>query len=220
MNTAPAPRLHVLFARDANSALVIRRGPSKWFHLISWDTQHDVFESGAWIHGRIYEEKCALSPNGELLVYAVHKGSQLRTAYTDCWTGVSRPPWVFALALWPFGTTYGGGGWFTGNRALTVCGYGWDGIEPHPDHRPQGLTVSFVPYNATRPSSSTAQSMPEKPWSGFDQNGRVVWAEDGKLFATKSSGRPARLLADFNNMSPSPTPAPDRARRPIAKLKK
>jgi hypothetical protein len=167
----PPPRLHVLLARDAHVALVIRRGPSKWFHLISWDTKRDRFESGAWVKGRIYEEKCALSPTGELLIYSVHRGQFQPNGYTDCWTAVSRPPWVFALALWPFGTTYGGGGWFEDDRRVVIRG--WSGIQPHPDHPARGLSVSIAAYNARTPfKNDPSRSAAE--WSGFDQSGRAI----------------------------------------------
>ena len=38
----------VLLARQAPVGVVIRRGPSKWWHLTLWDTRHDRFTSGQW----------------------------------------------------------------------------------------------------------------------------------------------------------------------------
>jgi hypothetical protein len=213
LTPTPAPRLHVLLARDVYVGLVIRRGPSKWFHLVAWDTKRDQFETGAWINGRIYTEKCDLSPNGELFLYSVHKGQTKPDGYTDCWTGISRPPWVFALALWPFGTTYGGGGWFSDNRSVTIRG--WSGIKPHPQHPSTGLQVSLARYNDSSPIKHVA-SRPGKEWSGFDQRGRTVWVENGKLMAATSYGV-ASLLADFNNMAPHPQSAPDWARKPLVR---
>jgi len=62
-------RLHVLFARDADIGVILRRGPSRWVQVIRWDTRYDIFEDGAWFHGRIYEDYCDVSPDGELFVY-------------------------------------------------------------------------------------------------------------------------------------------------------
>jgi len=39
----------VLLARKAPMGLVIRRGPSKWWHLTLWDTRQDRFTSGQWL---------------------------------------------------------------------------------------------------------------------------------------------------------------------------
>src|SRR5574341_590542 len=105
----PPPRLFVIPAADADVALIFRRGPSAWYHLTKWDMTHDKFERGAWLRGRIYPEKCDVSPDGALMVYLVHQGRKVATSYTHAWTGVSRIPWLTALGLWPWGTTYGGG---------------------------------------------------------------------------------------------------------------
>ncbi|MCH8620434.1 hypothetical protein [Undibacterium sp. TS12] len=76
----PSPRLFAIFAREAPVAAIFARGPTSWFHVIRWDTRHDSFESGAWIRGRIYPERCDLSPDGELLLYFVHQGRKYRTS--------------------------------------------------------------------------------------------------------------------------------------------
>lgn len=110
-------RLFVLRARDAPVAVILRRGPSKWYHVIRWHMKEDRFEFGAWFHGRIYEERCDLSPDGQLLVYFCHGGAH-RPGYTESWTAVSRAPWLYALGLWPWGSTWGGGGRFLDNRRL------------------------------------------------------------------------------------------------------
>ena len=69
------------------------------------------------------EEKCDLSPDGRLFVYLVLQGSRWGTQFTNAWTAVSRVPWLTAPAVWPQGTTYGGGGRFLDNLRLVVrCG--------------------------------------------------------------------------------------------------
>jgi hypothetical protein len=176
--------------------------------LIRWDTRHDRFDDGAWIRGRIYPEKCDLSPDGALLVYSVHKSAGLRTAYTDCWTGISRSPWLNALALWPMGTTYGGGGRFDACRSVTLRMCGAQGH--HPEHPPRGLQVS-----CGNPALHDFGVAPGVDWQGADQGGRAVFAARGKL-VHGTPGQPGRLLADFNGRIPAPMAAPDWACRPLS----
>jgi hypothetical protein len=49
-------RLFVITARDEPTAVILRRGPSDWYHVIQWHTCRDAFVHGAWFKGRIYEE--------------------------------------------------------------------------------------------------------------------------------------------------------------------
>jgi hypothetical protein len=110
------PRLFVLLARDAKVGIVFRRGPSKQVLLLKWDLERDSFEVGQWFKGRIYERRCDLSPSGDRLVYfaATYRGPY-RT-----WTAVSRPPYFTALALWPKGDAWGGGGLFSKENELLL----------------------------------------------------------------------------------------------------
>ncbi|KAB8139584.1 hypothetical protein F8S13_27540, partial [Chloroflexia bacterium SDU3-3] len=97
----PPCRLHALFAREADVAVIFRRGPTKWTQLIAWDTKADTLTYGQWFKGRIYEKRCDLSPDGSKLIYFAAKYCRpaLRsTAYTETWTAVSRPPYLTALA--------------------------------------------------------------------------------------------------------------------------
>jgi hypothetical protein len=101
-------RIYVVLAREAPVAVVFRRGPSRQVQLIEWNTANDTFEPGQWFKGRIYERRCDLSPSGKHLIYfaANHKPPY------GTWTAVSRPPFLTALALWPKGDAWGGGGLF------------------------------------------------------------------------------------------------------------
>ena len=98
--------------------------------------------------GRIDAPRCDLSPDGALLVCKLYQGNRSSTEYTDCWTAISRPAWLHALALWPMGTTYGGGGRFVGDRRVVLRG----ASTLHPDHPvdPTRLTVveGDAPYHA------------------------------------------------------------------------
>jgi hypothetical protein len=125
----------VLLAREANVGVILRRGPTKRFGLTLWNTEHDRFEGGQWFHGRIYPNRCDLSPDGKLFIYFAGKFRTRDIAAT--WIAVSRPPYLTALALWPVGDTWGGQCVFFDNRSLLVTG-----TDTHdPDHPPGPLRV-------------------------------------------------------------------------------
>jgi hypothetical protein len=203
-------RLFVIPARDAPVAIILRRGPSKWWHVIRWHMDTDTFEPGAWFHGRIYEERCDLSPDGQLMVYMCHGGAY-RPDYSHAWTAVSRAPWLYALALWPWGTTYGGGGRFIDKRSLILhVGRGYD-ESTHPDHPARGLKIV---EGGAEYHQSTAEA-DGSDWSGRDHKGLLIYSRSGKLFRRNSTGHDHEI-ADFNGLRPDPQPAPEWAREPLA----
>jgi hypothetical protein len=80
--------------------------------LIKWNTDNDTFEHGQWFNGRIYERRCDLSPKGDKLIYFAAKMKQTKFTRHYSWTAISQPPWLKALALWPKGDCWHGGGLF------------------------------------------------------------------------------------------------------------
>jgi hypothetical protein len=112
----PSTRIFGVSARAAPRVVLIRRGPTKHVLLLTWDTRKHEFHAGQWFKGRIYEERCDLSPQGDKLIYlaANHKGD------LQSWTTVSRPPFLTALALWPNMGTWGGGGLFESDRVIAI----------------------------------------------------------------------------------------------------
>ncbi len=133
------PRLFVILARRAPIGLVFRRGPSKWVLLSKWNTQTDTVARGQWFHGRIYERRCDLSPDGKFLVYFAFNG-KMDAENKGSWTGISKAPYVAALAIWPNGTTLGGGGFFLNDRKLFL---NWSG-EPLRGRGPRGVEVTHA----------------------------------------------------------------------------
>ena len=194
--------LFVLQASDAPIAVILRRGPSRWYHIIRWDTRTDEFTHGSWIKGRIYEDRCDVSPDGELLLYFVLQGSRFDTSLTHAWTAVSRVPYLQALTLWPQGTTYGGGGRFINNRTLALrCVFD----SPHEDFPLNGLQV----VDAETPVHSRGDFVPDTDWSGVDHSGRTVFSRGHSLYARSEATD--ILLADFSDLHPDPRPAPEDA---------
>lgn len=144
--TAPC-RLFVILARRSPVAAVLRRGPSKWVQLSAWDTSTDTIERGQWFRGRIYERRCDLSPDGRLFLYFAQKISAHSLAdkdYTYAWTAISKLPYFTALALWPKGDCWHGGGLFTSSREVWL-NHRPDVAVPHPAHKPRGLKITPNP---------------------------------------------------------------------------
>jgi len=123
--------------------VIFRRGPTRWIQLINWDTRKDVFEEGQWFHGHIYIGRSDLSPSGSLLIYFANKFNKKTVTdkeYTYAWTAVSKPPFLTALALWPKGDCWHGGGLFRGPHDVFLNHRPAD-AKSHPLHPPKGLRV-------------------------------------------------------------------------------
>ena len=109
-------RLYALMAPGKRVAVILRRGPSKQVRMILWDMAKDKFTPGQWLKARVYERRCDLSWKGDYFVYFA---ATYRAPYST-WTAVSRPPYFTALALWPKGDAWGGGGLFE-PQGPTLC---------------------------------------------------------------------------------------------------
>lgn len=113
--TPPFPaRLHIILAREAHTAIVIRRGPSKCCSTFSWDRRKDTFRYGQLFHGRIYERRCDLSPEGKRFIYFAMNG-RYHTKSSGSWTAISNAPNLTAAGFWPKGDCWYGGGLFVDN---------------------------------------------------------------------------------------------------------
>lgn len=118
----PVPaRLHVLLARKAAFALVIRRGPSRQVCTIGWDRKTDDFSLGQWFKGRIYERRCDLSPDGKHFLYFAMNGKWHGKA-KGSWTAISRAPYLKGVALWAKGDCWHGGGLFKNRSQFWLNG--------------------------------------------------------------------------------------------------
>jgi hypothetical protein len=204
-------RLFVIPARDRPRAVILRRGPSAWAHVIVWDTDRDNFDHGAWFRGRIYEDRCDVSPDGELFLYFALQGSRWKTSYRGSWTAVSRPPWLHALTLWPQGDTWGGGGRFVSNRKVELQG---SRLVTHPDHPVVGLEAAAGAAGRQR----SQENVEDSDWAGRDHAGALIYTRAGKLFRRRKLADVE--LADFGGLTPDPQPPPSWAIRPLPPLKR
>ena len=76
--------------------------------MLKWNLRNDRIEGGQWIEARVHVDRSDISPDGELV--AAFVASYRRKPGT--WAAISRPPFFTALAVWPKGDTWGGGGLF------------------------------------------------------------------------------------------------------------
>jgi hypothetical protein len=204
-------RLFVIPARDEAVAVIFRRGPSRWYHIIQWNTRRDTFIHGAWIKGRIYEERCDISPDGRLLLYFIHQGGRWGTPYTNAWTAISRTPWLQALAVWPQGCTWAGGGRFLDNRRLAIRSV--TGLPPFvPDSKGPIRGVEETPDAPAELHASDGE-ISNADWSGRDQRDNPIFTRGDRLYRRQPRGD--FLLADFTELNPDPQPAPDWATRAL-----
>jgi hypothetical protein len=98
----------VLPASASPLALVIRRGPSKWWHFLLWDRDTGIVTPGSWFHGLVFPERCDLSPKGDWMALLAYRGGPNPLA----WTALCHPPSVSALVFWPQEHAKMGGGFF------------------------------------------------------------------------------------------------------------
>jgi hypothetical protein len=117
-------RIHVLLASRAPLGVVIRRGPSKNVCAVLWDRRRDEFRLGQWFKGRIYERRSDLSPDGKHLIYFAIS-AKWQSEAKGSWTAISRAPYLKAVAIFPKGDCWHGGGLFTGKATYWLNdGYG------------------------------------------------------------------------------------------------
>ena len=159
-------RLYAILARKAPVAVVFRRGPSKQVLLVRWRTDTDEFYQGQWLKARVYERRCDLSPSGERLIFFA---ANYKKPYLS-WTAVSRPPFFTAVALWPKGDAWGGGGLFASeteillnhpsNEMTLVDGFKlppWVKVKPFGEHSGRGEDYPIAYHRLIRDGWNLAQ---------------------------------------------------------------
>lgn len=169
VQTEPSTRIFGIAASASPRVVLFRRGPSKQVLCVLWNTATHEFFAGQWFKGRIYEERCDLSPNGDKLVYLA--ADQRPPMYA--WTAVSRPPFLTALALWPNLGTWGGGGLWDTNRRLMLNQMGVPKLGQG-FQKPPGLEVRPIAPWAGRGEDDPIRTMRMKRdgWQLSDEGAR------------------------------------------------
>lgn len=110
-------RIHLLPAKEAPYVVVLRRKPSKCYHVIRWNTQTDELNHGSWFRGRLYSNRCDVSFDGQWMVYLA------LGATGQPWNGVCRLPFLKCVAESPSLGTYFGGGFWRDRNTLLLNGW-------------------------------------------------------------------------------------------------
>ena len=172
---------------------VIRRGPSGWSHLGRWDLAQSRYESGAWIRGNLYPQRCDLSPDGRWFCYFTLRGRATWKA-GNTYIAISRLPWLTALAAWGTCGTWTSGLHFVEDREIWRVGPPDEG-DVEPCRRRFGLAVTRPAAFAVerrRGWTETADSPHRPPGDMWDES-RVERLRMEK--ARPGSGGATRLVA-------------------------
>jgi len=180
-NQSPC-RISGVLAKDANQAVIFRRGPSKVTQVLLWDLNTDEVIPGQWLKGRIYDRRCDVSPDGKYLVIAASNYSRSHRLFSQIegqsqylapgWTAISRPPYLTAIGLWLTGNAWNGGGIWRGATELHLNNMpnSWHQAKAPPPH------LQIMNLNWTRsedePLFSTRQS--ERGWALVQEQ---IWSE-------------------------------------------
>ncbi len=93
MTTEVPARLHIIAAKEAPIAVIIRRKPSKVFHIIVWNLLDDSMIHGSWFQGKLFPLSSEVSWDGKYLAYnASGQGTN--------WTGICQPPFLKTVVEW------------------------------------------------------------------------------------------------------------------------
>ncbi|HVE15672.1 MAG TPA: hypothetical protein VNB29_03005 [Chthoniobacterales bacterium] len=197
MKKDASTRLWVILAREAPVAAIFRRGSSRHVQLIKWNLETDTFEDGQWFKGRVYERRCDLSPDGGLLLYfaATYKEP------LQSWTAVSKLPWFTALALWPKGDGWNGGGYFTGLHDIHLDHFSHE-AELHPEFAAQGRKLRVSSLADARGEDAPVwrftlrragwELVCEGEWSGYGDHKGYSWK--AAVAETWRRGHPGQSL--------------------------
>lgn len=112
MTPAQPARIHLLPAAKAPVVVVIRRKPSRLFHIIRVDTVTGKAEHGSWFDGKLFPMRSDVSFDGGWLVYLAMGGRG------QTWNAISRLPRLTAAAESGNMGTWFGGGYFRSRDVL------------------------------------------------------------------------------------------------------
>jgi hypothetical protein len=125
--TPSTPKSHVLLASQAPVAVIFYRKSRLTTYCLHLDYRKRQngyrykLSKGSRFYGRIFPERCDLSPDGALMVYFAMRGRLTKgKADPATWTALCSPPWLQAHLFYPNGSTWGGGGLFVRDRRLVV----------------------------------------------------------------------------------------------------
>lgn len=118
MSTPAAPaRIHLIPAKEAPYVAIIRRKPSRWFHIVRWNTETDAVEHGSWFWGSFYPKRCDVSFDGQWMIYLAY---DMAHGEDRPWNGVCRLPFLKTIAECENVGAWLGGGYWRDKRTLLL----------------------------------------------------------------------------------------------------
>ena len=217
MSTEPVLRLHLFFATENDQALILRRAGKKLYNLIGWDRATNTFTEGQWLCKSVWEEDCALSPDGQHFLYTVHNADPNQGASAQ-YTVISRTPWFTALALFPQSHVLRAGGWFLDAAHFQL----YEQRVPSKDIFGRAAGLHQVVTGAVTKDCRTglrltngkpapmSRDLRELLLSGAPVPRHPAYdhyeTQGGRLYRTK--GMELELIRDFTEMTPRFEPAP------------
>lgn len=114
MLPAQPARMHLLPAKEAPVVVVLRRKPSRLYHVVRINTKTGKWEQGSWFTGRLYSMRCDVSFDGNWLVYLA------LGAKGESWNGISMLPRLTSVAEGANMGTWNGGGYWSSAKVLKL----------------------------------------------------------------------------------------------------
>lgn len=189
MSTEPACRLRLVLASKAPTAVILRRGPSKWFHVLRWDLRDDFLEPGSWFHGRIYEDTCTVSSDGRWMFYlaANFTLSTSQQLGSTAWFALCHPPWLKAVWMEAASATY-----VARPRVVIADDADFDSAV-EVTGMPAGVRLG-VGIPSTEPLVADTDS------SARDWKGRILFTRGGMIY--HRTGRREEVVTDLSSLRP------------------
>ena len=96
-------RISGVIARKANSAVIFRRGPSRYCQMLLWDLTNDHIEEGQWLRAKVETDTIVVSDDARYIAYEAcdyKRASRRAEKNMNRWIAVSKPPFFTAIGLW------------------------------------------------------------------------------------------------------------------------
>ncbi len=118
--TPSTPKTFLYLAREAPGGVVLYRRSHLTTFVLKL-TGKDGLQKGSRFYGRMFPERCSLSPDGKLFSYFAMRGKKTEgSADPATWAAVCSPPWLKAHIFAPDGSTWGWGGLFLDGRIIAM----------------------------------------------------------------------------------------------------
>lgn len=170
MNPAPPARIYLFAAKQSPRVAVLRRKPSRQWHLVVWNTKTDFLEHGSWFQGTLYPERCDISWDGQWFVY-----NALGRRGDESWSGICRLPFLKTVFEWNNPGDYGGGGCWIDDDTLL--------LDPWPDGV-QELNGKTIKLGNDDCKLVVPESFATR--AGDARLGRDGWMQKGSVWETSS----------------------------------